>query len=48
MYVLHAIKSILASYLEYIFEPANLCVISSNVGAFWCLVIIVLLRSFRP
>ena len=41
-----SINQFLASNLEYVVEPANLCVISSNVGALWFLQIIALLRSF--
>ena len=36
----------LASNLEYVVEHANLCIISSNVGASWCLCFMALLRSF--
>ena len=36
----------IASHFEYVVEPASLCVISSNVGALWCLQIMALLISF--
>ena len=43
---MYAQETIIVSYLEYVVEPANLYVISSNVGALWCLWIMALLRSF--
>ena len=33
---MYAPEAILASNLEYVVEPANMCVISSNVGTLWC------------
>ena len=41
------IAFLLASTLEYVAEPANLSVISSNAEALWCLWIRTLFRSFE-
>ena len=43
---IYAPESISACNLEYVVEPANFYVISSNVGALWCLQIMALLISF--
>ena len=46
MHGMYAPNTVFASNLEYIVKPTNLCVISSNVGALWCLWVIALLKSY--
>ena len=47
MHEMYASGAFLAANLEYVVEPTNLCVISSNVGDFWGLLIMSLLRSLE-